>query len=130
QHLFERRTVHQLHVDECGLAFIGDVVNGDDVRMRKDARRLRLAKQALAQPFAFGFVRQFAPPDALDGDHPAYCRVLRLIDDAHGAPPELADDLIATDLLHVGPQRRTVSVYRSVRRTRSKVKRKYDISSP
>ena len=68
--------------------------------MRQDAGGLRLAEQALAQPFALAFFGELAQPDALDRDHAADGRILRFIDDAHGAAAQLADDPVAPDILH------------------------------
>ena len=52
--LFERRAVDEFHENIRHAVFFGNVVDGDDVGMRKNARRLRFAKQALAQAVALG----------------------------------------------------------------------------
>ena len=51
QQLLEVRPLDELHGDEAGpfAAFVHDIVNGDDVRMRQDAGALSLADEPAAE---------------------------------------------------------------------------------
>ena len=57
EQLFEGRPVDEFHEDIRHAVFLGDVVNRNDVGMGEDARRLRLAEEAVAQPLPFRAVR-------------------------------------------------------------------------
>jgi hypothetical protein len=56
--------------------------------VRKDAGRLRLAKEAFAQTIAFGFIGEVRQPDGFDGDDPSDSGILGPINDSGCAPPE------------------------------------------
>ena len=100
--VLESRTVHELHEDVGEPVLLEDVVNGNNVRVREDARGLRFPKEALAEPVPLGGVGQVLQPDALDGNGAPDGRVLGAIDDTHGSPPQLTDNLKSPDLLHDG----------------------------
>ncbi len=101
QHFFERRAVDELHEDVRHAVLFGDVVNGHDAGVRKNAGGLRFADQALAETLAFGGVGEVLKADTLDRDGAADGGVQGLIYDAHRAPPQFRNDLVAPDLLHV-----------------------------
>ena len=68
--------------------------------MRQDAGGARFAEQPLAQAGALLGIADFAQADGLDGHRTADGRVGGLIHDAHGAPPQFAHDLVASDAVH------------------------------
>src|SRR6202007_2230525 len=73
------------------------VEDGDDVRMVQLARGLRLEHEALLVLGAAG--RVFLEDDGLQREQAVEVRILGLVDDAHRAAAELADDAVAPDLL-------------------------------
>ena len=83
------------HVGEA-LA-LADVVDGDDVGVVEPAGRARLLVEAR---FVLGhLVRRQREVDRLDRNDAVQHRVARLVDDAHGALPELRKKLVAAELL-------------------------------
>ena len=85
--------------DVAALGVLADVVDRDDVRVREDARRLRLAHEALAELARLGIVVvPLRGPDRLDGHEPADDRILGEVDDAHRPLAELVQDLVAAQL--------------------------------
>ena len=83
------------HVEEAVL--LPEVVHGDDVRVVEKRRRLRLALEALQ-----GLVAGGDPGgERLQGHEPVEDRVLGLVDLAHRAAAELADDLVLSDPLEL-----------------------------
>ena len=102
EQFFQRWSVDVLHEDVRHALFFRDVVNRDDVGMREDAGRLRLAEQPVAHAAALGLVREVGQADGLDGDYTADGGVLGLIDNAHGASAEFLADLITPHLSHAG----------------------------
>ena len=101
EHLLERRAVDELHEDVRHAVLLGDVVDGDDVGVREDARRLRFAEQAFPEADPLGLIRQVLEPDAFDRDGAADGRILGLVDDPHGAAAQFGYDLVSPDLLHL-----------------------------
>jgi len=96
--LFERRPVDVRHRDVGEAVGFVHVVNGDDVGVRENARRTRLAEQALTQFFALAVVVDIDDADGLDGDGAPDGRVFGVIHHTHGATAELTDDLVTADL--------------------------------
>ena len=81
------------HVEEAVL--LPEVVHGDDVRVVEERRRLRLALEALQ-----GLVAGGDPgAERLQGHEAVEDRVPGLVDLAHRAAAELADDLVLADPL-------------------------------
>jgi hypothetical protein len=68
--------------------------------MREHSRRARFAEKPLAQFFALLRVVDIVNPDGLDGDGTADRRIGRMINHAHRAAAEFADDPVAADGLH------------------------------
>src|ERR1700689_1648634 len=68
--------------------------------MRQHPSGLSLAKQALAQPFAFGFVREIREPDGLDSDDPADSGILGTVNHPGRSTAELAQNPVSADLIH------------------------------
>ena len=76
---------------------LADVVDGDDVRMVQPPGRARLLVEAR---FVLGhLVLGQGEVDGLDRHDAVEHRVARLVDDAHGALPELRQKLVAAELL-------------------------------
>jgi hypothetical protein len=89
--------LEQLHGEVGEVAVLAEVVGGDDVRVRELAGGARLEREALLVVAARAGV--LVEQDGLQRDDAVQGRVLRLVDDAHGAAAELAQDLVAADLL-------------------------------
>ena len=69
--------------------------------MRKHSGGPRFAKQPLAQFFALLRVVNVANSYGFDGDGTADRRIGRVINHAHGAAAQFADDPVAADVLHI-----------------------------
>ncbi len=80
------------HVDH--LAFVADVVDGHDARMRESSRRPGFLGEAGLVLLAIGIVRR--NDDGLDGERPVEHRVFGFVDDAHRPPAEFAEDPVAS----------------------------------
>ena len=100
QDFFERRAIHALHEDVGQPVLFGDVVDGDDVGMRKHPGRLRFAEQALAQAFALGIVGEIGQADGFDGDNPADGGILGAVNHAGRTTAELVQNPVSADLIH------------------------------
>ena len=68
----------------------------------KNPGGLGFAEQALAQALTLRVVGQIFQADAFDRDGAADGGILRTVDNPHGAPPQLADDVVPANLFH-GP---------------------------
>ncbi len=102
QHLLEVGALDVLHGDERLLAVAG-VVHGDDVGMVELAGGPRLAQERSG---ARRVAAAAAGGQRLERHQPAEGRVLRQVDDAHGAAAQLLDDLVAAQAfgsLHGSP---------------------------
>ena len=87
----------QLHRHVGEVVLLAEVEDGDDVRVGELARGLRLEHEApLVLLAALDLV---AEADGLQRDDAVERRVLGLVDDAHRAAAELAEDLVAPDLV-------------------------------
>jgi hypothetical protein len=96
QVIAEAAAHHALHRDERVLVVLAVLVDRDDARVVEVAGRLRLALEALER--VLGVLRvEVALADDLQRDVAADHRVVALVDDAHPAPAELADDLVLAD---------------------------------
>ena len=91
--------LEQLHREVRDAVVLAEVVGGDDVRMVELARGLGLEQEALLVLRAP--VGVLVQDDGLQRDHAVEVRILGLVDDAHRAAAELAEDLVAADLLRV-----------------------------
>lgn len=90
----ERLALDELHGEEGLPRMFADEVDLHDVRIAELAHRAGLAQEALHH---FRLMRQcFA--HQLDGDMPLQGSFVALVDDAHAAATELADDLVMPDL--------------------------------
>ena len=90
----ERLALEQLHGDERLAVLFADLVNRADVRMIERRRRPRLEPEALGRLRA---ALQIAWQE-LQRDVPAKRQILGLIDDAHAARTDAAQDPIVGDL--------------------------------
>ncbi len=93
-------SLNVLHRDEgnLGLRVLADVMDRDDVGVRQDAGRLRLADEPLAKLLGVFVVAAGIDADGLYRHHPADDGVPREVNDAHRALTQLADDFVATEL--------------------------------
>ncbi len=82
QNFFERRAIHELHEYVGQAVFLGNIVDGDDIGMGEDAGGLGFAKQAFAQPVAFGFVGEVREANGFYGDNAADGGVLSPVNDS------------------------------------------------
>ena len=94
QDLLQRRSIHVLHGDVVAAVLLTGVVHRDDVRVVQLRCALGLTKEV---PERLRVLLQRVGQD-LVGHDAVEDGVPRLIDDAHSAPSELADDLVATRL--------------------------------
>src|SRR6185295_198797 len=99
QQRLQVRSAHVLHRDEGEplLAPLDDVVDGDDARVREDARALRLADEAGAELLEVAVADREAEAEGLERDEPADQRIARQEDDPHRALAELFEDLVAPE---------------------------------
>jgi hypothetical protein len=94
--LAEAEAGDQFHGEEHGVAELVDLVDVDDVGVGEAGHRLGLAEHAvLALAVVAGAM---AAAHDLDGDAAGELGVLGLVDDAHAALAELAEDLEAADV--------------------------------
>lgn len=93
----EVRAPHVLHRDEAdpGFRFVDDVVDGDDVRVREDARALRLAHEAAAELLELLVLGREAGAERLEGHEPPDQRIPGEVDDPHRTLAKLLEDLVA-----------------------------------
>ena len=68
--------------------------------MGKSSGGLGFPKQPFPQTLGFALARLIGEPDGFDSDFTADLGVTSAIHDAHGAPPQLAEDFISADLIH------------------------------
>ena len=86
---FERRAIHELHENIRQPVGFGNIVDGDDIGMGQDSGRLGLAKQALPQAAALGFVGEIGQADGFDGDNAADGGILSPVNDPCRTASEL-----------------------------------------
>src|SRR5262245_47125566 len=86
--LIEGLSLDELHGVEGGLAVLADLENRHDVRVMQLRRRLRLAAEALQGTS----VAREPDRQQLEGDAASQRQLLRLVDDAHAATAQLADN--------------------------------------
>ncbi len=98
--LLEVLPLDVLHRDERGvrLGVLADVVHRDDVRVGQDPRGLGFAEEPLLELSLLDVVLAHGA-DRLERHEPADDGVAAEVDDAHGALPQLADHLVATEPL-------------------------------
>ena len=84
-----------------GAAFLAEIVDRHDVRVIEPAGGLRLAAEAVDQ-LRRVLVGELVLADRLERDHALDHRVVRLVDDAHRAAPDLAPDLVLADVIDFG----------------------------
>src|SRR3990167_223213 len=96
QNLAEFVARQELHDDKWRAFNLAVVMNGDDMRMRQLSGRLRLPFETGSDVGNLGRLEEFQA-ESLDGDPPLDDRVETFMDDAHGAAPNLAADLILPD---------------------------------
>ncbi len=91
--LAQRRPFQQFHHDEILTILLADLVDGADVRMveRRGGAGLAL------EPFQSGSIRAEFRGKKLQGHVPAEGFVLRLVNHAHPAATQLADDTVVRD---------------------------------
>ncbi len=91
---------HILHENVGEIFLLENVVDGDDIRMRKQPGRLRFAEQTLAQTLPLLRILEVRQPNCLDRHRAAYCGIERFVDDAHRAATQFFLNLIAANLIH------------------------------
>ncbi len=108
QDLLEVPSFDVLHRDEehPGRAVLTDIVDGDDAGVVEAACGLRLPEESFAE--LVGDLGVDIEPQGLERHHAVDERVAGEIDDAHGAPAERLDDLVATDVGDGHPVHSTV----------------------
>ena len=89
----EALALHELHHDERLALVLADVVDGADVRGDSAPRPRASARRRSTACLR----RSPAPRAELEGDVASEPIVLRPVDDAHAARPELADDSVVRD---------------------------------
>jgi len=94
----ERPPFDELHRNGRHPGFLDDVVDGDDVGMGERAGRAGVAIQG--RPKVTHLLVVVAEQQGLEGDRATDDRIFALVDDGHGAAPQLFDDLIAADRLY------------------------------
>ena len=96
---------HEFHRDEGDAKLLPRVIYRDDIRMRQQPGRPRLAQQSFLQLFALGRIGKGIEADRFDRHRPPDHRVHRAHHHAHGAPAKLLVDLVAANLfgLRHGP---------------------------
>ena len=96
--LLECRPLHVLHRDVVAARLLAGVVDRDDVRVVEFRGGLGLAHEVRDR---LGVLGQRLGQD-FEGDQSVEHGVLDLVDDAHPAPTELPDDLVATVVRALG----------------------------
>jgi hypothetical protein len=91
EHVGQAQPRHELHDEHVQVARLLRVVGGDDIRVGQLGRGLDLAAEAL-QGVGVG---EYGPVDHLDGNLPVHRSLLRLVDDAHAALAQLAQEAVA-----------------------------------
>ena len=96
--LFEENTFQKLHGDVGAVVPFADVVNLNDVRVRKPAHGAGFLHETLpkCRADALFFVQE------LNGDVALQRRVERLVNDGHAAPAEFGYDLVAVNVVGHG----------------------------
>ena len=89
----QRVPVDQLQGEERPAGVLADLVDLDDVRVREPGDDLGLGPE----PVVVAVVGVAAGPDHLQRDEPVQGGLAGLVDDAHAAAADLADDLVARD---------------------------------
>ena len=102
----EGGSLHELHGQKGNALLEAPVVDRDDVRVLKPARRSHLA----LKPAPDALVLSDVLPIGLDRDRPAEERVARLVDDAHGAATELGNQLVTAELFGMFGRRHVRSI--------------------
>src|ERR1700674_526570 len=96
QQLVEGLPPHKFHYDvrSTRLRFLAHVEDGYDSRMREAARSFRFAKETLAilKLFFHGLASQ---RNGLYRDHAINFGIARFVDDTHGSPTQLGEDLVS-----------------------------------
>ena len=90
QDLVEGLPGDELHGDIVQSGLLADAIDGHDVRVVQARRRLRLA----LEPLQALRIKQAVGRQHFQCDVPAEGNLLRLVDDAHAAPADLAQDAI------------------------------------
>ena len=112
----EALAVDELHGVVEVLAVLADVEDRHDVGVMHPRRGLRLALKA---DLRRGVARA-RPGQHLEGDAPAQGLLLGLVDDAHAAAADLAQDAVVADLLAGACRRRARSRRRNPRHRRGR----------
>ena len=95
QDLVEAQPLDELHDVVAQAVVFADAEDRHDVGVVQLRRRLRLALEATLRP---GVLPELLGQD-LEGDVPAERDLLRLVDDAHAAVADLADDAVVAQAL-------------------------------
>src|SRR5712672_179300 len=96
QQPIERLSPNKFHYDvrSARLRFLAHIEDGYDSRMRQAARSLRFPKEALAI-VEFLFRGLASQRNGLYRDDAIDLRIARLIDNTHGSPTQLGEDLVS-----------------------------------
>src|ERR1039458_42231 len=96
QQLVEGLAPDKFHYDvgHAPLWFLAHIEDGYYSRMRQAARSLRFAKETLAI-LAFLFRGLTGQRNGLYGDDSVDLGIARFVDNTHGSPPQLGEDLVA-----------------------------------
>src|SRR5207302_11149676 len=104
----ELDSLEKLHRHVGEVAFLPEIVDGDDAGMRELAGGLGFEEKPLVEFLApFRIIRK---DDGLQRDDAVESRVLGLVDDPHRAAAQLAEDLVAADLGQLLLCHRTLSI--------------------
>ena len=106
QYLRQALALDELHDEERLFVLLSDEVDLDDVRVVQRRHRTRLAQETLDQVLV---VRQ-RRRQLLDGDITAQRRFVALVDHAHAAATEFADDFVVTEMRFHGRLRRRLGL--------------------
>ena len=102
KHCIQPKAVDELHHVVGQTVLLADAEHGDDVGVVELGGRLRFALEAPLGPD----IEQHAPGQHLQGHVPSQRNLLGLVDDAHAAFADLAQDAIIPELQQGGGRRR------------------------
>ena len=101
--MFKGLTPHQLHYDvrNVRFRFLAHIEDGYDSRMRQAPCSLRFPEETLAI-LAFLMRRLAGHGNGFHCDHAVDLWIVRLVDNTHGSPSQLAQDLVSSKTFGAG----------------------------